>query len=121
MYHSQSPEAYFAHTPGVKVVIPRGPVKAKGLLLSCIRSNDPCIFFEPKILYRSAVEEVPIKDYELPIGQADVLREGNQVTLIGWGTQVINLYSVLHIHNFSGSAYVGDDLKFFFSHMSENL
>lgn len=88
LYHSQSPEAYFAHTPGLKVVMPRSAVKAKGLLLSCIRSNDPCIFFEPKILYRSAVEQVPTRDYELPIGKADVLLEGENVTLVGWGTQV---------------------------------
>ena len=58
LYHSQSPESYFAHTPGLKIVIPRSPAKAKGLLLSCIRDKNPCIFFEPKILYRSAVEQV---------------------------------------------------------------
>lgn len=52
LYHSQSPEAYFAHTAGLKVVIPRGPIQAKGLLLSCIRDANPCVFFEPKILYR---------------------------------------------------------------------
>ena len=57
LYHSQSPESYFAHTPGLKIVIPRSPAKAKGLLLSCIRDKNPCIFFEPKILYRSAVEQ----------------------------------------------------------------
>lgn len=62
-YHSQSPEAYFAHTPGLVVVMPRSPVQAKGLLLSCIRSNDPCLFFEPKILYRIAEENVPLEDY----------------------------------------------------------
>lgn len=88
LYHSQSPEAYFAHTPGLKVIIPRGPTKAKGLLLSCIRDKDPCIFFEPKILYRSAVEEVPVGDYELPLGKADVISNGEDVTLIAWGTQV---------------------------------
>lgn len=88
MYHSQSPEAFFAHIPGLKVVIPRGPHQAKGLLLSCIRDNNPCIFFEPKILYRSAIEEVPTGDYTLPIGQAEVLLEGDDVTLIGYGTQV---------------------------------
>ncbi|GLG96570.1 2-oxoisovalerate dehydrogenase subunit beta, mitochondrial-like Protein [Gryllus bimaculatus] len=88
LYHSQSPEAYFAHTPGLKIVIPRGPIKAKGLLLSCIRDKDPCIFLEPKILYRAAVEEVPVSDYSLPIGKADVLLEGDAVTLVGWGTQV---------------------------------
>merc|ERR1712002_1082228 len=88
LYHSQSPEAYFAHTPGLKVVIPRGPAMAKGLLLSCIRDKNPCIFFEPKILYRSAVEQVPTKDYMLPLGKADVMHEGSDVTLIAWGTQV---------------------------------
>jgi len=88
LYHSQSPESYFAHTPGLKIVIPRSPAKAKGLLLSCIRDQNPCIFFEPKILYRSAVEQVPTKDYMLPIGKADIMLEGSDVTLIGWGTQV---------------------------------
>lgn len=88
LYHSQSPESYFAHTPGLKVVIPRSPTKAKGLLLSCIRDKNPCIFFEPKILYRAAAEEVPLKDYELPLGKADILRQGSDVTLIAWGTQV---------------------------------
>ena len=56
---------------------------AKGLLLSCIRDKNPCIFFEPKILYRSAVENVPIKDYELPLGKADIVVPGDDVTLIG--------------------------------------
>merc|ERR1719447_435500 len=88
LYHSQSPESYFAHTPGLKIAIPRSPSKAKGLLLSCIRDQNPCIFFEPKILYRSAVEQVPTKDYECPLGKADILVEGGDVTLIGWGTQV---------------------------------
>lgn len=76
LYHSQSPEAYFAHTPGLKVVIPRGAKTAKGLLLSCIRDPDPCIFLEPKILYRSAVDSVPDGDFSLPLGKADVLRKG---------------------------------------------
>merc|ERR1712113_413988 len=73
---------------GLKIAIPRSPSKAKGLLLSCIRDQNPCIFFEPKILYRSAVEQVPTKDYECPLGKADILVEGGDVTLIGWGTQV---------------------------------
>ncbi|CAH2105917.1 unnamed protein product [Euphydryas editha] len=88
LYHSQSPEAFFAHAPGLKVVIPRGPIAAKGLLLSCIQDRDPCIFLEPKILYRSAVEEVPVDSYTLPIGKAQVLREGDAATLVGWGAQV---------------------------------
>jgi len=97
LYHSQSPESYFAHTPGLKIVIPRSPSKAKGLLLSCIRDKNPCIFFEPKILYRSAVEQVPIKDYECPLGKADVILEGSDVTLIGWGTQVHVLREVAEL------------------------
>ncbi|XP_013142057.1 PREDICTED: 2-oxoisovalerate dehydrogenase subunit beta, mitochondrial isoform X2 [Papilio polytes] len=88
LYHSQSPEAYFAHTPGLRVVMPRGPIAAKGLLLACIREQDPCIFLEPKILYRSAAEEVPVEDYTLPLGKAQILREGSAATLVGWGTQV---------------------------------
>ncbi|CAH0553137.1 unnamed protein product [Brassicogethes aeneus] len=97
LYHSQSPEAYFAHTPGLKVVIPRGPIKAKGLLLSCIREPDPCIVFEPKCLYRAAVEEVPVGDYQLPLGRADILQEGTDVTLIGWGTQIHVLKEVAQL------------------------
>ncbi|KAK3096954.1 hypothetical protein FSP39_005077 [Pinctada imbricata] len=88
LYHSQSPEAFFAHLPGLKVVMPRGPNQAKGLLLSCIRDDNPCVFFEPKILYRSAIEEVPTGDYEIPLSKAEIVQEGNDVTLVGWGTQV---------------------------------
>jgi 2-oxoisovalerate dehydrogenase E1 component beta subunit len=87
-YHSQSPEAYFAHTPGLVVAIPRSPVQAKGLLLSCIRSNDPCLFFEPKILYRIAEEDVPVEDYEIPLGKAEVMQEGTDVTIVSYGMQL---------------------------------
>lgn len=97
LYHSQSPEAFFAHVPGIKVVIPRGPLQAKGLLLSCIRDKNPCIFFEPKILYRMAVEQVPLKDYELPLSKAEILTEGDDVTVIGWGTQVHVLREVCQL------------------------
>ncbi|XP_061193592.1 2-oxoisovalerate dehydrogenase subunit beta, mitochondrial-like [Saccostrea echinata] len=97
LYHSQSPEAFFAHVPGLKVVMPRGPYQAKGLLLSCIRDPNPCIFFEPKILYRGAIEEVPTKDYTLPLSQAEVVLEGDNVTLVGWGTQVHVLLEVAKI------------------------
>ena len=87
-YHSQSPEAYLAHTPGIVVVMPRGPKAGKGLLLSSIRSKDPVVFLEPKALYRAAVEDVPTGDYEVPLGQAEVLREGSDVTVVGWGGQL---------------------------------
>eukprot|EP00747_Dinoflagellata_sp_TGD_P022635 gnl/TRDRNA2_/TRDRNA2_129241_c0_seq1.p1 gnl/TRDRNA2_/TRDRNA2_129241_c0~~gnl/TRDRNA2_/TRDRNA2_129241_c0_seq1.p1 ORF type:complete len:282 (+),score=46.61 gnl/TRDRNA2_/TRDRNA2_129241_c0_seq1:77-847(+) len=88
LYHSQSPEAYFSHCPGLNIVVPRGPIQAKGLLLAGIRAPDPCIFMEPKILYRQGVEEVPVGDYELPLGKADIMQEGTDVTIIAWGNQV---------------------------------
>ncbi|KAJ2303613.1 2-oxoisovalerate dehydrogenase subunit beta 2, mitochondrial, partial [Coemansia sp. RSA 2706] len=75
-YHSQSPEAFFAHVPGLKVVVPRSAVQAKGLLMSAIRDPNPTIVFEPKILYRSAVEQVPVDDYMLPLSQAEILKPG---------------------------------------------
>ena len=87
-YHSQSPEAYFTHTPGLKVVMPRGPKDAKGLLLASIRSPDPVIFMEPKVLYRAAVEDVPDGDYKVPLGVGEVMREGSDVTVVGWGGQL---------------------------------
>ncbi|XP_052855303.1 2-oxoisovalerate dehydrogenase subunit beta, mitochondrial [Drosophila gunungcola] len=94
LYHSQSPEAYFAHTPGLRIVVPRGPIKAKGLLLACIRDPNPCIVFEPKTLYRAAIEEVPTEYYTSELGKADILRHGKDVTLVGWGTQVHVLLEV---------------------------
>eukprot|EP01089_Gocevia_fonbrunei_P008165 TRINITY_DN1982_c0_g1_i1.p1 TRINITY_DN1982_c0_g1~~TRINITY_DN1982_c0_g1_i1.p1 ORF type:complete len:368 (-),score=67.33 TRINITY_DN1982_c0_g1_i1:81-1184(-) len=87
-YHSQSPEAYFAHTPGLKVVIPSNPIDAKGLLLACIRDPNPVLFFEPKKLYRSSVDEVPIGDYEIPLGKAKIVQEGSDVTVVGYGAQI---------------------------------
>lgn len=63
----------------IQVVIPRGAIEAKGLLLSCIKDDNPCIFFEPKILYRSAVEEVPLKEYTIPLSKAQILTEGTTV------------------------------------------
>lgn len=89
LYHSQSVESYFAHCPGLVIVIPRGPKQAKGLLLSSIRARDPVLFFEPKALYRAAVDDdVPVGDYMLPLGKAEVVREGTNVTIVCWGTQV---------------------------------
>jgi 2-oxoisovalerate dehydrogenase E1 component beta subunit len=85
-YHTQSPEALFTHTPGLRVVVPRSPVQAKGLLLSSIRSADPVIFMEPKILYRAAVEQVPVDAYHLPLDKAEVLKPGSDLTIISYGT-----------------------------------
>lgn len=88
LYHSQSPEAYFAHTPGLKVVIPRNPYQAKGLLLAAIRDDNPVIFFEPKRLYRASTGEVPEEDYQLPLGKAEVVESGSDITLLAWGAQM---------------------------------
>jgi len=88
VYHSQSVEAFFAHCSGLKIVIPRGAYQAKGLLRTCVNTPDPCLFFEPKILYRSAIDHVPEDDYMLPLGKADIVRGGKDITLVGWGTQL---------------------------------
>lgn len=85
LYHSQSPEALFTHIPGLRVVMPRSPIQAKGLLLSAIRSNDPTLFLEPKVLYRAAVEQVPVGDYTLPLSKAEILRPGADVTVVSYG------------------------------------
>lgn len=84
-HHSESPEAYFCHTPGIKVVCPSTPADAKGLIIAAINDPDPVVFFEPKALYRAAKGEVPEKPYETPIGQARLAREGTDVSLISWG------------------------------------
>lgn len=88
LYHSQSPEALFAHTPGLKVVIPSNPYDAKGLLLSAIRDDDPVIFFEPKKVYRASRGDVPEGEYTVPLGQAAVVREGTACTVISYGAML---------------------------------
>ncbi len=87
-YHSQSPEALFIHTPGLKVVAPSNPYDAKGLLLACLRQNDPVLFMEPKRIYRASKNEVPDGDYVLEIGKLNVVRPGTQLTLIAWSGMV---------------------------------
>eukprot|EP00667_Euglena_gracilis_P014016 EG_transcript_14495 len=91
LYHSQSVESFFAHVPGLVVVSPSTPSEAKGLLLACIESPDPCLFFEPKALYRIAQEPVNPDYYTLPLGKARVVAEGRDVTLVGWGPQMLVL------------------------------
>ncbi|USD36296.1 alpha-ketoacid dehydrogenase subunit beta [Ferrimonas sp. SCSIO 43195] len=87
-YHSQSPEAYFTHTPGLKIVVPRNPYEAKGLLLASIRDDNPVVFFEPKRLYRASVGEVPEGDYSISLSKAEVVQNGTDITLLGWGAQM---------------------------------
>ena len=87
-HHSESMEALYAHIPGIKVVIPSTPSDAKGLLISAMRDPDPVIFLEPKRIYRAIKEEVPTKEYTIPIGKAKVIKEGNDVTIVAWGAMV---------------------------------
>ncbi|MAO21737.1 MAG: alpha-ketoacid dehydrogenase subunit beta [Phycisphaerae bacterium] len=86
--HSDSPEAIYAHSPGIKVVMPVTPYDAKGLLIAAIRDPDPVMFFEPKRVYRSFKEEVPEEMYEIPIGEAKVVNEGEDLTVVTWGAPV---------------------------------
>lgn len=87
-HHSESPETYYAHIPGLKVVVPSNPYDAKGLLISAIRDPDPVIFLEPKRIYRAFREEVPEGEYAVPLGQANVVKEGGDCTLVAWGSMV---------------------------------
>lgn len=85
LYHSQSVEAMFANTPGLKIVMPSTPYDVKGLLKAAIRDEDPVLFFEHKRAYRLLRGEVPDDDYVLPIGKADIKREGDDITVITYG------------------------------------
>jgi pyruvate dehydrogenase E1 component beta subunit len=87
-HHSESREATYAHLPGSKVVIPSGPRNARALMLAAIRDPDPVVFMEPKHSYRAFREEVPDEEEVLPIGKAQVVQEGNDVTLISWGAMM---------------------------------
>jgi pyruvate dehydrogenase E1 component beta subunit len=87
-HHSESREAYYAHTPGLKMVIPSGPRTARALLVSAIRDPDPVIFFEAKSIYRAFREEVPEDEETMPIGKAQVVREGQDLTLISYGAML---------------------------------
>lgn len=87
-HHSESKEAYYGHTPGLKMVIPSGPRNARALLVSAIRDPDPVVFFESKLLYRSVKEEVPEEEETLAIGESLVVREGGDLTLISYGAMI---------------------------------
>jgi len=86
--HSDSPEAIYAHTPGLKVVMPSTAHDAKGLLTAAIRDPDPVVFFQPKRIYRSFREQIPEEEYTIPIGQAKIVTEGTDITMVSWGAMV---------------------------------
>jgi 2-oxoisovalerate dehydrogenase E1 component beta subunit len=87
-FHSQNPEMWFVHNPGLKVICPATPYDAKGLIKAAIRDNNPCIFFEHKYLYRRIKEEVPAEDYIVPIGKARLAREGRDLSIITYAAMV---------------------------------
>jgi 2-oxoisovalerate dehydrogenase E1 component beta subunit len=100
LYHSQSVEAFFAHVPGLKVVVPSSPYDAKGLLKSAVRDPNPVMFFEPKKGYRLIRGEVPDGDYTVPIGPAKVTREGTDLTVFAYG--------MMHYYTFQAAQMVAD-------------
>jgi len=87
-FHSQNPEMWFVHAPGLKVVCPASAYDAKGLIKSAIRDNNPVIFFEHKYLYRRIKEEVPAEDYTVPLGKARIAREGRDLSIITYAAMV---------------------------------
>lgn len=87
-HHSESTEAILVHTPGIKVVVPATPYDAKGLLISAIRCPDPVIFLEPKRIYRAVRQEIPDELYTVPLGEARIVQEGSDVTVIAWGAML---------------------------------
>lgn len=98
-HHSESREAYFAHTPGLKMVIPSSPRNARALLVSAIRDPDPVVYFEPKALYRAFREEVPEDEETMELGRSRIAREGKDITLISYGAmlhETMQAASALH-------------------------
>ena len=87
-HHSESTEALYAQIPGLKVVIPSTPYDAKGLLIAAIRDPDPVLFWEPKRIYRAFKQEIPEEAYEIPLGKAKILQEGEDITIVTWGAMV---------------------------------
>jgi len=87
-HHSESREIYFAHTPGIKMVIPSSPRNARALLVAAIRDPDPVVFFEPKACYRAFKEEVPEDEETMPIGKAEIVQKGDDLTLISYGAMM---------------------------------
>jgi pyruvate/2-oxoglutarate/acetoin dehydrogenase E1 component len=86
--HCESGEAIFAHTPGLKMVVPSNPYDAKGLLAAAIRDPDPVIFYEPMRIYRAIKQDIPEEEYIVPLGKANVIQQGTQLTLVSWGAMV---------------------------------
>ena len=96
-HHSESTEALYAQIPGLTVVIPSTPYDSKGLLISAIRRPNPVIFMEPKRIYRAFKQEIPEEDYEIPIGKAKIVQEGEDLTIVAWGAMVRDVQKALEL------------------------
>lgn len=99
-HHSDSPETYFCHIPGLKVVMPSTPFDAKGLLVSSIYDPDPVIFFEPKKVYRAIKQDIPKKRYTLPLGKANIVKKGKDVTVVSYGALMKGVIQVSNESNY---------------------
>lgn len=110
-HHSESIEALFAHTAGLKVVIPSTPYDAKGLLLAAIRDPDPVVFLEPKKIYRAFKQDIPEDDYVIPIGKAKVLKPGQDLTVVSWGAYVRDVEKAIETLESQGHSIEHIDLR----------
>lgn len=110
-HHSDSNEAHFVHTPGIKVVVPSTPYEAKGLLIAAIRDPDPVIFMEPKKVYRSLREEVPEEEYLIPLGESRIVLEGTDITLMTWGAMLQPTLQAATLMEKSGTSVEVLDLR----------
>ena len=110
-HHSESPEAFYAHIPGLKVVVPSTPHDAKGLMIAAIESDDPVIFMEPKRIYRAIKQEVADEEFSIPIGKAKVLTEGTDVTVVAFGAMVRECQKAIAMAKESGISAELIDLR----------
>lgn len=110
-HHSESLETLFAHTAGLKVVIPSTPYDAKGLLIAAIRDPDPVIFLEPKRIYRAFKQEVPEEAYTIPIGKAKILKSGTDLTVVSWGALVRDAQKAIEMVEEKGFSVEHIDLR----------
>ncbi|MBM3294314.1 MAG: alpha-ketoacid dehydrogenase subunit beta [Candidatus Aminicenantes bacterium] len=110
-HHSESTEAFFCHIPGLIVVVPSSPAEAKGLLAAAIRSEDPVIFLEPTRLYRAGKEDVPEDPFEIPLRRARVVREGTDLTVVGWGAMIPSILKAAEDAASSGVSVEAVDLR----------
>jgi pyruvate dehydrogenase E1 component beta subunit len=110
-HHSESPEAFYAHIPGLKVVIPSTPHDAKGLMIAAIESDDPVVFMEPKRIYRAIKQEVSDEEFSIPIGKAKVLTEGTDITVVAFGAMIRECQKAIAMAKESGISVELIDLR----------